>query len=106
MLPPEVAMTDEYRDVYERILYASYLTEDFRHTRSIDTFLAWMPYPGLTKTTAYVQFDLLRGRSAEFRNFARRTLGYPDDAAARADLDAKYGPMIQERLNQFRTRGR
>jgi len=97
------------RRVYEKLLFADYLRLDswdgqkFRQT--LDRCLGWLLTPDDARRAAYLQYEYLRGRDADFIDFVKETLGVRDDASMRVALEQRYGAMVAGALAVARARG-
>jgi hypothetical protein len=93
------------RTVYEKIL-AAHLAARERPRLGVDEFLRPLLSPEERRTEAYATFDYLQGRRPEFGPFLVRALGYPNEEAARTELDAAYGEAIRNRIAWYEQTGR
>lgn len=102
-------MSPADRRVYEKILYAHLLMRESwdgaKHRQTLDRCLAWLLEPGDRDTAAYLQFEYLRGRDPDFIPFLRGVLGFPDDDAARAELEHRHGERAAPHVAAARARG-
>lgn len=97
------------RRVYEKILLAHYLQQDSwdgrKHRQTLDRCLGWLLTPDDVGTVAYLQFEYLRGRDADFMEFLRDVLGVSEDLPARQELLERYGDLAADALAAARARG-
>lgn len=83
------------RRVFEKILLAHYLHLDSwdgqKYRQTQERCLGWLLDARETRTLAYLQYEYLRGRDAEFIPFLCETLGLPYDGTADASADGSSG---------------
>ena len=104
-----MALSTADRRVYEKILFAHYLMLDSwdgqKYRQTMDRCLAWILSPDDTKTTAYLQYEYLRGRDEDFMGFLKETLGVTNDEATKAVLQQRYGARAATALAAAKARG-